>query len=90
MVTKRSVALLAGPTLVASLYQRFYDALTTRERGRGQFPQARQSEALQERFSRGESQPTVGAGEFLDKFEIEVSQRTHACRRRRAGRSPPG
>jgi hypothetical protein len=56
--------------LIASSYQRSYDALTIRERGSGQFSQASQSEALQERSSRRKAQPTVGAGEFLDKFEI--------------------
>src|ERR1700752_1264516 len=47
-----------------------YDALTIRERGCGQFSQAGQSEALQERFRCRKAQPTVGAGEFLNKFEI--------------------
>ena len=36
----------------------------------GQFAQARQSEALQERLRRRKTQPTVGASEFLHKFEI--------------------
>jgi hypothetical protein len=63
-------ALLACKMPVASSYEGFYDALTIRERGCGQFAQAGQSEALQERFRCRKAQPTVGAGEFLDKFEI--------------------
>ena len=47
--------------------------MTIRERGRGQFAQARQSEALQEHFSRRKAQPTIGAGEFL--YELETAKR---------------
>lgn len=64
------MALLARKMLVAPSYKGSYNALTIRERDCGQFSQARQSEALQEGFRRRKAQPTVGAGEFLDKFEI--------------------
>jgi hypothetical protein len=56
--------------LAAPSYQRPYDTLTIREGVCGQFAQARQSEALQERLRRRKTQPTVGASEFLHKFEI--------------------
>ena len=56
--------------LVASSYQRFYDALTSRERGRGQFLQACQAEAVQEHFGCREAQSAVGSGEFLHEVEI--------------------
>ena len=42
----------------------------TRERGRGQFPQACEPETLQERFSCRKAQTAVGTGEFLHKLEI--------------------
>jgi hypothetical protein len=57
--------------LVASgSYQRLYGDLTTRERGRGQFLQARQAEALQEQFRCREAQAAVCTGKFLHKLEI--------------------
>ena len=57
--------------LVASgSYQRLYGGLTTRERGRGQFLQARQAEALQEQFRCREAQAAVCTGKFLHKLEI--------------------
>ena len=67
---KRSVPLLAGPTLVASSHQRFYDALTTRERSRGQFSKTREVEALQERLGCREAQAAVCTGKFLYKLEL--------------------
>jgi hypothetical protein len=62
--------LACRPTLVASSYQRFYDALTTQERSRGQFSETREAEALQERLGCREAQATVCTGKFLHKLEI--------------------
>ena len=68
---KRSVPLLAGPTLVASSHQRFYDALTTRERSRGQFSKTREAEALQERLGRRERRrPSAPA----NSYKLEISE----------------
>jgi len=53
-----------------NLYQWFYGRSITRQQGRGQFLQACEPEALQERLRCGKAQPAVVTGELFDEHEI--------------------
>ena len=64
-----------APGFLCSPYQRFYGWCSSRKRGRGQFLQTREPEALQERFGCRKAQAAVGASEFLHKLEIAKFQR---------------
>ena len=60
---------LSGQAVIAQI-KGCEDVGVIQERGRGQFLQACEAKALQERLGCRKAEPPVGTGKFLDKLEI--------------------